>query len=128
MTCVVTNIFLSWMNTFNYAEIQEKVLILLASFWPNSWREFDYWCQNCIWRFCENGIDYITKRCSVFRAAYTKWRLGILLRFREHRFIVVTDICKMYRKILIHSEDRYYKTECGNLISRSIFWVLNERR
>lgn len=35
---------------------------------------------------------------------------GIMLRFREHQFVVIADIAKMYRQILIHPEERYLQS------------------
>ncbi|XP_054259832.1 uncharacterized protein LOC128984526 [Macrosteles quadrilineatus] len=34
----------------------------------------------------------------------------ILTRFRLHPFVISSDICKMYRQILIHPEDRIFQT------------------
>lgn len=35
---------------------------------------------------------------------------GILMRFREHRFVVIADVAKMYRQILIHPEERFLQS------------------
>lgn len=40
---------------------------------------------------------------------------GIMLRFREHRFVVIADVAKMYRQILIHPDERYLQ----NIVWRS---------
>lgn len=32
---------------------------------------------------------------------------NILLRWRQHRYVIATDIKKMYRQILIHENDRH---------------------
>ncbi|XP_077301765.1 uncharacterized protein LOC143922413 [Arctopsyche grandis] len=34
---------------------------------------------------------------------------NILLRFRQHRFVMTADIAKMYRQILVHPEDRRFQ-------------------
>ncbi|XP_047520275.1 uncharacterized protein LOC125059771 [Pieris napi] len=33
--------------------------------------------------------------------------VSILLRFRQHKYVIVADVEKMYRKILVHPDDRY---------------------
>ncbi|XP_045783622.1 uncharacterized protein LOC123879758 [Maniola jurtina] len=33
--------------------------------------------------------------------------LSILLRFRQHKFVILADVEKMYRQILVHPDDRY---------------------
>ncbi|CAG4976903.1 unnamed protein product [Colias eurytheme] len=33
--------------------------------------------------------------------------LSILLRFRQHKYVILADVEKMYRQILVHPDDRY---------------------
>lgn len=45
--------------------------------------------------------------------------MSILIRFREHAYVFMTDICKMYRQIEIHEEQRQYQR---------IFWREDSKR
>nr|CAI5839869.1 unnamed protein product [Callosobruchus analis] len=42
---------------------------------------------------------------------------SIILRFRQHKYVVVADIAKMYRQIFIHPDERYLQ----NVVWRSNF-------
>ncbi|XP_071579938.1 uncharacterized protein [Temnothorax nylanderi] len=58
-----------------------------------------------------NGSAQLTSGDSLNRHLYTGPNLlptlgTILTRWRQHQFVMVTDIAKMYRQILVHPDDR----------------------